>query len=457
MNAAASLLLLSLFSFAYAFSRFLGFFSYGSFVLLSVSLASLAAVCVLFALARRPRLDGHAAPGALLLAMGLLFLVFSVDFILSQRRGMGSGAFVFLLFTAGLAFLSSLGLVLRVPRFPRAAFYLAVASAGAMLAGTIFLVAEPRIDVLTVLGEGSQTLLAGENVYRHTFPNIYSKSDVLAFYGDLKYLGGLPRFPYPPLVLYLSVPGHLLGDVRVSHLLCLLAVPFLLRGALPSLLPGARRETVEQLSLLPLLYPPVGYLVQNGWTESFMVFAAALFLFFYARGRSLLACLAIGFFVSLKQYTVCLVLPFLFLLRLKDWRTWAALAAVPVATVLPFLLAGPGAMVEDLTGLTDIPLRTDSLSLASYLVLAHGVPLDDNLPFLAVGMLSVGVLLTGIVRKVHAAPPGERLRFLFLSLAILHFAFFFTARHAFSNHYFPLVAFLSILAALSVEGEPSPR
>src|SRR5262249_36858695 len=95
----------------------------------------------------------------------------------------------------------------------------------------------PHIDVYVFQQESCQALLRGENPYALRFPNIYGPSAFV--YGP-----GLKTedrvnfgFPYPPLSLYMALPGYLLtGDHRYSQLAAVTLAAALLAYARPGLI-----------------------------------------------------------------------------------------------------------------------------------------------------------------------------------------------------------------------------
>jgi hypothetical protein len=78
---------------------------------------------------------------------------------------------------------------------------------------------QPGVDVCLFQREASGALLGGHNPYAMSFPNLYPGA--ARVYGAGTYSGDrlLFGFPYPPLSLLMVLPGELLGDFRLSHLL----------------------------------------------------------------------------------------------------------------------------------------------------------------------------------------------------------------------------------------------
>jgi hypothetical protein len=127
----------------------------------------------------------------------------------------------------------------------------------------------PSIDVFVFQQESSRALLAGQNPYALTFPNIYGG---MAFYGPgiadnhTVYIG----FPYLPLSLLLALPGWLVaGDYRAAQVFAcgLAAVACLALG----------RGRLPLLAVAALLFTPrMFFVLEQGWTEPFGVALFAL-------------------------------------------------------------------------------------------------------------------------------------------------------------------------------------
>jgi hypothetical protein len=77
---------------------------------------------------------------------------------------------------------------------------------------------EPHIDVYYFQRDSCNAILHGTNPYAITFPNIYG--DATPFYGPDATWHGRLKFGliYPPLSLFLALPGYLVGDYRYSQL-----------------------------------------------------------------------------------------------------------------------------------------------------------------------------------------------------------------------------------------------
>src|ERR1019366_4260722 len=251
----------------------------------------------------------------------------------------------------------------------------------------------PTIDVLVFQQDASAALVSGHNPYAMTFPNVFGEGTPLyspALVANGRVLFG---FPYPPLILFLCLPSYLLtGDVRYAHLaattLSGLLIGFSGRGLLCKL-----------AAVLFLFSPTVFYVIQQGWTEPFLVLLFSIVLFQCRLGRS--PFLALGLLVASKQYVVLAVpLAAWLLIRQRSLRAWSGLVlrvgAVSLAVTLPLALWNFGAFFRAVVGgpwaLAGNPssgqgwFRPDSLSIPAWLV--HlGLTRPPMWPaFLAVGV-----------------------------------------------------------------------
>src|SRR5947207_1769431 len=127
--------------------------------------------------------------------------------------------------------------------------------------GAVTLYTHPNfvVDVRLFQQVGSQALLEGVDPYIIRFPNIYSSP----FYGpDNVDAAGMLKggFLYPPLVAILGIPGVVLGDVRISHVLAMVVAAVALGFARPG------RLAIGALALFVLM-PRTLYLFAGAWSE----------------------------------------------------------------------------------------------------------------------------------------------------------------------------------------------
>lgn len=308
----------------------------------------------------------------------------------------------------------------------------------------------PRIDLYTIQQLGAGHLLAGRDPYAVTYPNIYTASETLAFFGAP--VTELRNYPYPPLSLLVTTAGFwLLGDVRVSFVALHLATGALLYAMV------RRRSGSMAVGLLAmhLLSPRGLFLLEQSWTEPLLSACvaawAALMLTGGQAGKRAAAVEVglLGLVFSAKQYSV-LLLPLLLCQRFRPaWsratRTTVLAAGLAALGLLPFLLWHPRDFIEDLI-LFQVrqPFRHDALTLPALFSFATGLRAPGALALLGAAG-SLGWALGRLPRK----PAG-----LLYGAAIGCFSFFAMAKQAFCNYYSFVGVLLLLCAAACVRSTP---
>jgi hypothetical protein len=292
---------------------------------------------------------------------------------------------------------------------------------------------DPQTDVILIQREAIATLLAGDNPYSMTFPNIYGANS--PFYGPGMVSGDrvLYGYSYPPLLLLLALPGQVLaGDLRYSHLLALTIAGGLIAYARPG--------RVGSLAAALFLFAPRTYFVlEQSWTDCFVVMVLALLVFCACRWQRGFP-VVLGLFLGAKQYIV-LALPLLWLLRPQLTRSPGlkvilSIAVMTAAVVtLPLALWDFSAFWRDLIVIQfQLPFRMDSLSFSAALARLTGIKLPS-----LVGFLAAGAAMVVALRRCPVSPSGFA-----LGLTWVYFAFFAFNRQAFCNYYFLILGALCI-------------
>jgi hypothetical protein len=296
--------------------------------------------------------------------------------------------------------------------------------------------------------DGVAALLNGDNPYTLTFPDIYGGTS--NFYGPGMSVGGRLQFGfiYPPLSLFLAIPGYLLGDVRYSHLFAMAIAAALMASARPGRL-GFLAATIYLFS------PRTFLMVERAWTEPFVVALLALVVFCACRWRRGLP-IALGLFLASKQYLV-LAVPALALLWPKpvdrhDLRATIVRGAIVAGTVsLPLALWDFPAFWYAVGALqVHQPFRDDALTFLAALAWLTGVRLPSVLGFVAAAVAIVVAL-----RCCSRTPSG-----FCAGLALIYFAFFAFSKQAFCNYYYFVLGALCISVAVwpsEEKAEPEHR
>lgn len=225
--------------------------------------------------------------------------------------------------------------------------------------------APPKIDTLSLQREATEMLLQGHDPYGTSHANTYNADETRRFYSPGEVVNGRIQIgmPYPPVTFLCLVPGYLLGDIRYGFV----AAIFLSTLFIFALFPDVRGLSLTVV----VLVSPVTYLVEYAcWTEPllWMLLCATVYA---AVKRPRWLPLALGLFLSTKQYNF-LALPFIgFLLQPFSWKGyWKLLAqslCVALATVLPFALWNFSGEWHDLIGIffsSGVPVREDGLTFA---------------------------------------------------------------------------------------------
>jgi hypothetical protein len=304
---------------------------------------------------------------------------------------------------------------------------------------------EPHIDVFVFQRDAAAALLGGENPYRLTFPNIYGDG---RFYGPGLAAGGrlLFGFPYPPLSLFLALPGALAGDFRYAQL----AAMALSGAAMVALAPGRRGLLAAALYLFS---PRTFFVLEQGWTEPFLVALAALVLFVAVRARPLLP-IALGLFLASKQYLV-LAVPLLPLLwrrpgdRAGLARGLLLAGLVAAAVTLPLALWDLPAFWHSVALQLGQPFRDDALSFLAVVAFLTGYRPPSAIAFVAAALAVVMAY-----RHLPRGPNGFA-----LALSLVFFGFFAFNKQAFCNYYHFVVGTLCLAVAAwrpAAQEDPPP-
>lgn len=333
-------------------------------------------------------------------------------------------------FQAGVVGLSLLGLAAIGKRRVALVACGLVAVHAALGAWVIQHSPDPAIDVHIFQKYAVAALWRGENPYSLTFPDIYNNG---AFYGEGLSVNGRLQFgfPYFPLSLLAALPGQWLGhDPRYSQLVAI-------EGA-ALLMAFARRQGVGLIAAAIYLTTPRNFFVlEQSWTEPFVVLGAAAVMFAASR-RSALVPWLFGAFVAIKQYLVFALPAAVLLARRADGlrgvlRVLLKGAVVGAAITLPFVLWNPRAFTWSVVTLQFYqPFRPDALSyLAWWAGLGHQPP-STAIPF-GLAALASGIAVWRLPRTAAGFSA---------TLALTFFVFFALNKQAFANYYFFVIGTL---------------
>lgn len=299
--------------------------------------------------------------------------------------------------------------------------------------------ANPDFDVYYCHMQSLEALLKGINP--HTLTIAYVHPDELKYPASYVFDGRVHiGFPYPPLSLFMALPGYLVsGDYRYSGLAATTLAGVLMVYARPS-----------RLSLLAaaifLSTPAMITVLKMGWTEPYVVLLLALTVFCACRAPRLLPW-ALGLLIAVKQYAIFAALG-VFLLpgareSLKDSAIIIGKAlALATAITLPWMLWNVSGFLSDVVFLQFLlPFRMDALSYLVWLTYNTGKQPPAVIGFV---MMAPAVVLMRWRGARTVAGFAGAVGLIFLSLFLFNKA-------AFINYYFFVIGALCCATALAGE------
>lgn len=287
------------------------------------------------------------------------------------------------------------------------------------------------IDVVLLIRGATSKLLFGVNPYSASYA---SSTPGLAS----------SHYPYGPGVLLLSVPGRLLGDVRLSDLLAALVL-------IAAVVVLARRQGGSEQGwrclALCLTLPFLPHMISLGFAELYLAAAIAVWLC-WTDSHPWAATAVLGVGISTLPMAIAL-LAIAFVWWPKPRRQILLAVAVAVAICAPFVFwAGPERFIADTVGLQlRLPPRVAGLDLgAAWVRLTHGWPPTWVWPVLTLAALAL--LVRARERTWSTA--------LFLGAGWLGVSLLF-AKWAFFNYYFLVAAGALLGLALHTWPQPTPH
>lgn len=327
----------------------------------------------------------------------------------------------------------------------RALFALAIAAwFAAQLWVLVHSVGVP-IDVYVFQRDSAAALVDGENPYGLTFPNLYGEQQV---YGPGVVQGDrvMRGFPYPPLSLFLVLPGHVLGDVRYGQLLATTLV-----AAAVGL---SRRTPHAWLALGLYLFTPLGFcLTALAYTEPLVVGCLAATVL-APRGRLTWLAVCLGLLLVVKQ-TMIFAVPLVLLLVSPEVRgrplgRLAAHACVAAALVtLPLALWDPAAFWRSVVVWQfEQPFRFGCLSFLA--ALADAIGREPPRALIVIPFALAGLATWIAHDKLRPSPASFS-----LALGVVLLLFFLFNKQAFPNYYLLVSGALCLAVIAGPDGSTS--
>ena len=300
----------------------------------------------------------------------------------------------------------------------------------------------PDFDVYYCHIQSLDALLKGINP--HTLTIAYIHPDELKYPASYVFDGRVHiGFPYPPLSLFMALPGYLVGgDYRYSGLAATTLAGVLMAYARPS------RLSILAAAIF-LSTPAMITVLKMGWTEPHVVLLLTLALFCACRAPRLFPWV-LGLLIAVKQYAIFAALG-LFLLpgarhSLKDFAIIMAKAlTLATAITLPWMLWNVHGFLSDVVFLQFLlPFRMDALSYLVWLTYNTGRQPPAIVGFV---MMIPAILLVRWRGARTVAGFAGAVSFIFFSLFLFNKA-------AFINYYFFVIGALCCATALA--GRPAP-
>jgi uncharacterized membrane protein len=276
-----------------------------------------------------------------------------------------------------------------------------------------------------------------------TWPDIYGNrvGNIPGTVVNGRVVGG---FPYPPISLLCALPGYLAGDFRYSQLAAMSIAALLLAFAR-----GTRLSAV--VAALVLFTPRTFYMIEEGWTEPFIIVFLAATLYCAARGHTRLVPVFLGLFLASKQHMV-LAIPAAALLvgTPFHWRRYARMLGIALATAacvtLPFFLWNPPAFFQAVViRHLHKDFRLDCLSWSAWMV-AHGGAVVTNAVALPASLLVMALALWKLpcTSAAFAAALG------------VQFLVFFLFNNSACNYYYMVLAMFGAAVAFATPASLRP-
>ncbi|MBJ7593596.1 MAG: DUF2029 domain-containing protein [Candidatus Dormibacteraeota bacterium] len=386
------------------------------------------------------------SPGAFILGFALVVAAAGLCYLASGRPAAMPGALVctvaiavqtlgqpVVLPPAAAMYLTGLALA-AVPllRSPRQAWLLlgACALAVTLTVTHAWTWGYAPIDVFDEVQGSTQAFLHGQNPYAPVYPILLDSYGAHQLYGS----GSLN---YGPMVIILSIPARLIGDVRLTvvalNVAILAAVVVWTRRAA-----GSHRHSAT-IAAVWLASPFLPFMILTEWTDTFCVAGMAWWLVLRDRHRNwAIAALTVG--LACKPTMLAVMVPLAFwngAVRSELLRA----AVATVAIVAPFAIwTGVPQFVYDTVGIYgDLPGRHDAANLNGLLHVFGSAPIPAT-------VLLVGVVLAVVLFTLRRCRDYGDLLVAGAGLLIVACIF---AKQAFLNYYFS-----AAIALLFVAGAP---
>jgi hypothetical protein len=306
----------------------------------------------------------------------------------------------------------------------------------------------PPIDVYRFVNEGARCILNLGNPYTHLYPQIYAPGDIPLLYGSHVSSGGggIAFQPYMPMALFLSVPGAILGDIRIVTIAAFATIPIVLYGMVRAMNLSMGASQKRLLCAVPLFFPLQGHFLFQAWNDALPCLFFVLFVYCFLRKHRFLSYASLAMMIGLKQYTVFFVVPMLFLMNVKDYKLPMAMFLFLVAPLAVFAFVDSSALINSLIIFqVNQPFRPESLSLITAIYAVFGIKIVTTTLYFAIN-IAANVAFAFLQRKKRPDIPAA-----VFSSYVLFSLFLLLSKQSFLNYYFVLSTMLYCSIILSLK------
>jgi hypothetical protein len=276
----------------------------------------------------------------------------------------------------------------------------------------------PLIDVFDFLKYGSLELLSLGNPYAAFYHQIYSsiKPDYYAYF---------------PFMLVFTTPFvFLFKDPRFAFIFCELAVFVLLNRSKKFRTGSKQNKQLARILSLIFLYNPISpFLIEQSYTEPFIVLQLILFVLLLIYNKKILASILVGFSLATKQYYV-VIFPAIIKILKPAMKHMVFMATAFLLVMVPFFLWDSHEFLTDTVFYQfRLPPRYEGLSFTGLLKNRFGINYQPFL-FIAVFLVSYTFVLAKIIKNNYS------LHRIFFGLVFVLFTFFYFNKWSFVNYYY---------------------
>jgi hypothetical protein len=346
-----------------------------------------------------------------------------------------------------------------IPVFTKNNLCIACISILIMNALFIFFAPKPGIDVYVHLKEAVEYFFAFKNPYSNIYTQIYSPEKIkLFYYDDPVFLKYVPFQSAPPVTIALSAIGALLGDIRMIGAILFCMCPLLIRNICSQIFPALSDNTHKMMAFIPLAFPAQLHLIFLAWTDMSLGFFLILFIYFFINKKTVASYAALGVFLSLKQYSIIYLIPFLFIMNIKDWRLYFVTGGIVILPLAFFALWDFNGFIDSIL-LYELkqPFREDSISIAVLLLRYLNIKLYSGFSNTIILLSSMAVSVYCSFKKLSILNTEYKQIKFMLYVVLFQFSnLLMFSKQSFLNQYYFLILVFYLTMLFSIQREPEP-